>query len=140
MQKVAGKLDEAYKEERAFFQRVRIDQEKIYRAFRLIGEYRDGNKEVLAEIRESHPHFFADIPSQGEISYSNTCKVEVQLVDRLRLFADAREQMQASYELYLNQQKELDEIIQISKEAILKAQASVFVWVRAHRKLKERNC
>ncbi len=110
-------------------------QAEVLEGLTLVDNYWKGDETALETLRESAPHFMADIPPVGKMTANDVRSIEQRLFDRLKVLDQARQSMVYDVDVYFQQMQELDRLSQSSEVALRKARVAVHLWVKTHRKL-----
>ncbi len=110
-------------------------QAEVLEGLTLVDNYWKGDETALETLRESAPHFMADIPPVGRMTANDVRSIEQRLFDRLKVLDQARQSMVYDVDVYFEQMQELDRLSRSSEVALRKARVAVHLWVKTHRKL-----
>jgi hypothetical protein len=110
-------------------------QAEVLEGLTLVDDYWNGDDLALEPLRESAPHFMADVPPVGKMTAADVRTLERRLFDRLQEMDQVRQSLTSDGEIYFEQMQELDRLSRSSEIALRKARVAVHLWVKTHRKL-----
>jgi hypothetical protein len=116
---------------------VRKLQNNVFRCMVILGDYRRGNSEVLAQLFEADPQLRELAKSDKELTMAEIQAIEERLLFKAQKAREFKEQLAPDLELYRNQQQELADLYKNAKQQLRKARITVVVWSRAHRNLAQ---
>ncbi len=110
-------------------------QNRTFRSYALLYQYREGDTAALNALRENDPALKPRLGTDQPVGAQELEAVESEIMARLKNLNAIREQIMPQVERYLNEVRERDELYNQHKETGRKLRLTTMLWARAHRNL-----